>query len=188
MGPLAGYVPPGTQSTSPHLKCFTDAPGVLRINHKICSKNTLRKFMKVTKLRNYKFPGQPKNLLAYSLLAACIFKLQKNGRVTCHRWVNKVTPAGKPERRPNHHKWAGWVVCRANSACSMFPTGGTDLGTEVCWCPRGLNWGKPECHWRGEACSSCKRLFHLPFEGLNDRLKFLSDCFYVLDYYSAVQC
>lgn len=62
------------------------------------------------------------------------------------------------------------------------------LGTEVCWCPRGLNWGKPDCLWRGEACSSCKRLFHLPFEGLNDRLKFLSDCFHVLDYYLAVQC
>lgn len=97
-----------------HLNRFTSVSGVAHINHKICS--NLGKFMKVTKLYNYKFAGQQKNQLAYSVLATCIFKLQKNGRVTCHRWVSKVTPADKPDRRPHHHKWAGWVVCRANSA------------------------------------------------------------------------
>lgn len=52
--------------------------------------------------------------------------------------MNKVTPAGKPERRPNHQKRVGWVVYMANRvACFLMEV--LDLRTEVGQCARELS-------------------------------------------------
>lgn len=116
--PLAGYVHSGNSVCFSTFKMLHLCPqGASTSMAKSAARAPLKKFTKFTMLYNYKFPGWYKNLLACCLLSASfIFKLQKNGRVTCYRWVNKATPASKPERRPNHQKWVGWVVYRANRA------------------------------------------------------------------------
>lgn len=63
-------------------------------------------------------------LLTAFFQSVIFLKLQKKGRMTCPRWVSEVTPAGQLGRRKNHQKWVGWGIYRANSAGSMFPTGG----------------------------------------------------------------
>lgn len=142
MEQLAGCAHPASSIGISTFNLLHLCPRILHINHKSAAKTHFKKFTKFTKLYNYKFPDYYKNCLAYSLLSArSIFKVHKNGRVTCYRWEHKVTPAGKPARRPSPRKAVGWVVYGTNGESA-------DLGTGVCQCPRGLSWVKPHCRWR----------------------------------------
>lgn len=184
--PLAGYAYPGNSINFSTVKLLHLCPEGASTSITSLQQKHWKKFMKFTKLHNYKFPGEYKNLLAYCFLSASfIFKLQKNGRVTCYRWGNKVTPAGKPERKPSHQKWVGWLAYRANRAACFQ--------SEVQ--PKNRSWSVSERAELGQTSPSLDSVrvlrlhitVSLTTEGAEPSFEMSGSCFYALDH-SALPC
>lgn len=124
----------------------------------VYSKNTLEKVHEGHQTLIISFQESIKIYLLTVFFQPVIFlNFRKNGRVTCSRWVSKVTPAGKPRKAkpPN----VGGLGGLQSKQWSMFPIGGPDLKTEACQCPRGLDCGTTQ------SCQSvgglgCIHLFH----------------------------
>lgn len=119
-----------TPSTSLHWNGFTSAPETLHINHKSVAKTHSGKFMEGTKLCDYKFPGEYKNLLAYCLLSASyIFKLEEKGQwLVIDGGVRSHLQASQREAKPPKIGGLGGLQCQQHS---MFLDGAKTRGQKV---------------------------------------------------------